>query len=160
MIEGRNCMNKFLIRIAFVMLVLFLSGCSSSVNSVQLVSDQFVSGLEIPEMTSSLGSMDDQSNEQVLSYTFTLVNTNIYDVEIQWVEPVLSSELSGTVTTHDLRALVDQSLQPGEVLEIAGQFNFSTEGMTKNQILELEPFITEMRIASEASLPLPAVNIQ
>jgi len=153
-------MNKFLIRIAFVMLVLFLSGCSSSVNSVQLVSDQFVSGLEIPEMTSSLGSMDDQSNEQVFSYTFTLVNTNIYDVEIQWVEPVLSSELSDTVTTHDLRTLVDQSLQPGEVLEIAGQFNFSTEGMTKNQILELEPFITEMRIASEASLPLPAVNIQ
>ena len=160
MIVEINYMSKFLLRIASVLLVLSLSSCSSAVDSVQIVSDQFVSGLEIPEMTSSLGSKDDQPNEQVFSYTFTIVNTNIYVVEILWVKPILSNKLSGKVTTHDLRTLVDQTLQPGEVLEISGKFNFSTEGMTKNQILELEPFITEMRIASEASLPLPAVNIQ
>ena len=148
-------MHKFSTPIAIVLTLLLLTGCS---DSLQTVPDQFVSGLEIPEMSSSLGSLEGQPEKQVFSYTIVLVNTNIYEVQVQSIEPILVSELSDKVTTDELRTSVDQSIQPGEVLEISGQFSFDAEGLTKEQILEWEPFINTIRVESEAMLPLPVVD--
>ena len=148
-------MRNMIFPIVIISMMFFLPGCSSS---PQVVCDEIVSGLEIPEMITSLGSAGEDADEQVLRYTITLVNKNEYEVIVQWVEPVLSNSLIHRVLGEDLKVMVDQVIAPGAFLEVSGQFSIDTEGYTKDQILAWEPFILRMLVASEASLPLPPIR--
>jgi hypothetical protein len=150
-------MRKTLISLGLTLIMLVLTSCGTTSKDL---STDFVSGLEIPEMTTSLGSEGSDTSQQVFSYNITLINTNEYEVEIQWVEPVLSNELQKRVLTEDLKVSVEKAIAPGGLLRISGKFSLKTEGTTKEQILEWEPFLRGMHVASEASLPLPPVNIQ
>ena len=148
-------MRKMAIGWVLALTMLLLTGCAESAD---INSDDFVSGLEIPEMTTSLGSEGDKNSLQVFNYTITLINTNKYEVMIQWVEPVVADELKDRVLTEDLKVSSGKAIAPGGLLEISGQFSFDWEGATKEQILDREPFLKGMHVALEASLPLPAVQ--
>lgn len=150
-------MRKTAIGIGLVLILLHLASCAETEGTK---SDAFVSGLEIPEMNTSLGSDAENTDKQFFNYTITLINTNDYEVAIKWVEPVLTNEMKERVLAEDLKIPVDKAIAPGGLVKISGQFSFNAEGTTKEQILSWEPFMMGMHISSEALLSLPAVQTE
>ena len=146
-------MRKTAIGVVLVLILLLVASCAETAD---INSDDFVSGLEIPEMNTSLGSDGENTDKQIFNYTITLINTNEYEVAIKWVEPVLTNEMKERVLAEDLKVPVNKAIAPGGLVIISGQFSFDAEGTTKEQILSWEPFMMGMHISSEASLPLPA----
>jgi len=143
-----------------VVLVLILLLVASYAETADINSDDFVSGLEIPEMNTSLGSDGENTDKQIFNYTITLINTNEYEVAIKWVEPVLTNEMKERVLAEDLKVPVNKAIAPGGLVIISGQFSFDAEGTTKEQILSWEPILKAIHVVSEASLPLPGITVR
>ncbi len=111
-----------------------------------------------PYMSTALASVDDEGNQQRFSYTVSLCNEGSGRLYVNWIEPVLSAELSSTVVTEDLKVTVDQNIEAGACISVKGEFILNTEGMTKLEILDLEPFMTGMKLNGEIVLELPGLK--
>lgn len=111
--------------------------------------------LQIPEMTTFIGSKQGDTDEQVVSYIIHLLNTSAGPIHVKWVEPLLSDAFAMRVLSLDHRQAVDVTLAPEEGMEISGELVFDAHGLSKDQILDLEPFMSGMNVASERVLALP-----
>ena len=106
-------------------------------------------------MSTAIGGVEGNINEQVFSYNLTLLNAEPVDVVVHWIEPVLVEEMSKRAPTIDRRLIVEKTLAPNTYLEISGEFTFDTEDTTKLQIMSWEPFITGITVSSDMTLSLP-----
>ena len=59
------------------------------------------------------------------------------------------------VLSPDRRQAVDVTLAAGDDMEISGKLVFDAQGLTKDQILDLAPFMSGMNVTSERVLALP-----
>ena len=135
-----------------IVVALFLANCSPSENTRTSAS---MTGIRITGMSTAIGGVKGNTNEQIFSYNLTLLNAEPVDVVVHWIEPVLVEEVSTRVLTTDRRLIVEKTLAPNTYLEISGKFTFDTEDTTKMQIMSWGPFITGITVSSEMTLSLP-----
>jgi hypothetical protein len=153
--DGPNRTRARLIPLSWILLaalVLGMSGCAALGKDAQQAATP---DLQVPELTTSIGRRQGDTDEQVFSYTVYLQNTSEAPIHVKWIEPLLSEPFSPRVLSSDPRLTVDATLAAQEGREISGELVFDAQGLTKDQILALEPFMSGINVASERVLALP-----
>lgn len=112
-------------------------------------------GVSISGMTTGIGGVGDDHSEQTFSYAVFLHNETRNKLHIESIKPVLSSGFAELALTGDNVVSVDETLGPGTTIEVKGDIQFDTQGLSKTEILQLKPFMTDVKVASEIVLALP-----
>lgn len=138
--------------IVFLLIGLVVGYSASMIPSA----DEGSEGLEIPHTSSSIGSVDpDNSDRQLFSYEFDLYNYEDGSIYLSSVEPVFSDEFSKRILTSDTAISVDRNIDSGSSITLGGQVEFNATGLSKDEIIGMEPFILGMRLSSTEILPFP-----
>jgi hypothetical protein len=109
-------------------------------------------GIDINSITSSIGAVGENINDietQSFKYTMTLTNNDIADITIVSVEPVLSEEFIERASNGDRIIQVNKLIPHGSSLDVSGEIVFDAKGLTKEQIVAMEPFVKDIKIVEE-----------
>ena len=112
-------------------------------------------GVEINSITSSIGAVGENINDfetQSFKYTITLTNNEAADIRIVSVKPVLSEGFIERVSDEDTIVQVNKLIPQGSSLDVTGEIIFDATGLTKEQIVSLEPFIKEIKVIEERTI--------
>ncbi|MCQ6963261.1 hypothetical protein [Methanolobus chelungpuianus] len=105
--------------------------------------------LRITESSAAIGALSENTTDrQVYSYSFVLYNGRGQTVNVSVAEPVFSEGISDRIITEDTSITVNESLTPGSSMTVEGSFVFDARGLTKDEIVNLEPFIDYVRLIS------------
>ena len=116
------------------------------------------SSLQIYSMSTGLGAISrENTHQQCLTYTINLTNEKDQEDYIEWIEPILGEGIKDKVINEDLKVNVKQSISAKGSLEVEGEIVFNTQGLTKEEIINLEPFITGIKVGSEKVI---VINLQ
>jgi len=127
---------------------LVISGCTSVEQQNKQRQDK--TGLQIYSMSTGLGALNnDNTDQHRLTYAINLTNEDDKEVYIQWIEPILGNGIKDKVITEELRIAVEKPIAAKGNLEIEGVVVLDTQGLSKKEIVSLEPFITGIKIGSE-----------
>ena len=141
-------MKKILLIIIPAILLLSLAACTATAPIPP-------EGLVINGMSSGIGGDENNYDRQRFSYTVSLQNNQNQDVFIRQITPLISDSNTGRIQTSELDIPVNKTLSPGEFMSASGEFRFDAAGLSKEQILELEPFVTGFNVSSSVVLDLP-----
>ena len=108
--------------------------------------------LSIDSAISSIGGDPSNPAEQWLSYSFILKNNGPAAVTVRYAEPILLAPFASKVKGTDFRVTVNAALGAGDYTEIKGVLPFDAGGMTKEQILAMEPFFKDVDINTDRVL--------
>lgn len=140
--------QKFIFILGYILLGFLLIGCNTS-NPVSKT------GLQIYDMSTALGAVDNNNiDKQKLSYSVTVTNEENREIYVKSIKPILGNGISSKVITEDLTVMVEKSIPANKSLTINGEIIINTEGLSKVQILDLEPFITDFKIVFEQIIEL------
>ena len=137
--------NKTSVTILLVTILLF-TGCSS-----KNMADK-VSTVDITNIVSSIGAVGDNTNDfetQSFKFTITLKNNEPTDITIVSVTPILSEKFLARAANKNTIIPVNKIIPQGGSLGVTGEIIFDAKGLTKEQIVNLEPFIKEVKITDE-----------
>jgi hypothetical protein len=126
------------------------SGQASSSAPVKTKSD----GLQITNVTTSIGGENGNPNQQVISYIVTINNPGDTTVTLLWLEPVLQDSLSGRASDANLRNEVNKVLGPNSQVDIQGQLILDTSGLTKPDITQSGTLFSGISISTYQTIPL------
>lgn len=147
-----------------VLLVLVI--LAGSVAACTDKSDFKEAGVKIVEMTTAWGGTGNtedgqdsernaQNDEHTFTYTITLFNGEDSPVYVAWARPVLAETVLDHLLTETLRVPLEEEIDAGVTLEVAGELRFRFEGMSKEQIDALGPVLEGLDVATERVLELP-----
>lgn len=71
----------------------------------------------------------------------------------------MSGEFAERITTSDLRVRVDQAISSRTPIEVSGELLFDAAGLSKSEILAMEPFMSGVKVNSERTLAVPAQDL-
>ena len=133
-----------------ILLGMQLVGCSAETSAQK-------TGLHVYSMSTSIGAVHgNETATQKVSYSITLTNEGDQDIYVKSIKPILAEKVSDRVTSEELIVIVEKPLTTGQNIEIKGEFIMNTAGLSKEEIVELGPFITNIQILSEEILELPS----
>lgn len=141
-------MHKKVSILVFAVILLLFTACSKE-------SAESRPDIEISSISTSIGAVGNGSgNIETQSYKFniTMINNEAEDINIVSVKPVLSDKFLERVLNGDEPIQVDKVILKGGSLEVSGEIIFDAKGLTKEQIINLEPFIKEVRITEERTI--------
>lgn len=144
-------MNKKVIILLMISMILLLTSCSMGTGSNTSVRQ----GIEINDISSSIGAVGEDTKEfetQSFKYTLTLTNNEPEDMKIISVNPELSDKFLERVKNKDTEIKVNKIISKEGSLEVSGEIIFDAKGLTKEQILSLEPFIKNIKITEERTI--------
>ena len=130
----------------FLLVVLTISGCGEK--SKNVVSHD----LEIESYYTSIGSLQVEGNNdsrQRFEYTINIVNNDLSNRKIISVEPLLSDNFKDYVVEQKLVVEVNKVIASGEMIEVTGMIIFNADKLTKEDILDIKPFVNNMKIIEE-----------
>ncbi len=109
-------------------------------------------GVILVEGTGSIGSSDDNSSENIYTYSFTLYNTGPEDIFVTTVEPELVQ--SPYIVTHPEEIVhdINQLVSVGSSLTVNGNIDLDSANLTKEDISSLRP-IMYLNISSTKTIP-------
>jgi len=140
-------MIVFTISILFISI--FFTGCGTTTQT------QTKSGLTINGWSSEIGGVNETNLDKTnYSYSINLTNENENTVFIESVEPRINEKYLNITISKDIIVSVNKDLKPKESIQINGEIIFDTNGLTKSDILNLEPFITDIKVLSEEIVSL------
>lgn len=149
-----NRLRNHILSVFIVFLIGLAVGLSVPMFGVQNVETS--DGLVVVESTTSLGALDENNtNIQIYSYNFTLYNGNEHKFLIKTFEPEFSQNFSDIVITKNTTQIVNKSIEPECSIQIKKDIRLNTTGLSKEELLELEPFIQRINITSVTSHPVP-----
>ncbi len=137
-------MRKFRISSTVLLLItlIFISGCVKPTSECR--------GLQLGSMVSSIGAVDpERFDEQRMSYTINLCNDSKQDSYISFVEPLITDDIKGRITSGDARIEVKEMVKPGGSIQLQGEFIFEAGDLNKQDIIAMEPIITGFRLGTE-----------
>lgn len=110
---------------------------------------QSENGIYINSIQTSIGAVGENTNDvenQSFKYTLQLTNNEEDDLEIISIEPILTENFEKLVLSKDLIMNINKIISKGNNLEVSGEIIFNTKGMSKEEILNMEPFVKEVKI--------------
>jgi hypothetical protein len=137
-------MRQFRISSTVLLLItlIFISGCVKPTSECR--------GLQLGSMVSSIGAVDpERFDEQRMSYTINLCNDSKQDSYISFVEPLITDDIKGRITSGDARIEVKEMVKPGGSIQLQGEFIFEAGDLNKQDIIAMEPIITGFRLGTE-----------
>lgn len=139
--------GKVLINLVIIISLLFL-GCTTLDQAKREKVEK--TGLAIYSMSTGLGAIsNDNSDQHRLTYAISLTNEDEDNIYIQWMEPILGKGIKDKVITKKLQVAVGKTISAKGSLEIEGEFVFDTQNLSKEEIINLEPFITGIKVGNE-----------
>lgn len=132
--------------------ILLLSAACSNNN------ERDKAGIEISSISTSIGAVGNNTNDfetQSFKYTITLINNEAADMSIVSVKPVLSEKFLERASNGNAEIQLDKVIPKGGSLEVSGEIIFDAKGLTKEQIISLEPFVKEVKIIEERTISRP-----
>jgi len=140
----------FFIMISVLCVFLFLIGCNNT-----KVHNQAKGGLIIRNWSSGLGSVNENDlDKSVFSYSIHLTNENEKAVFVKSVQPIVKQNIKNMILSENTSIAVNKTINSNETIEITGEIIVDTKGLTKADIVKLEPFITDMKVSSEETISL------
>lgn len=145
------------VNIRLLVLVIILSlitiGCSRAVD----VKGTQTIGLDISSMSTGIGAVDQNNNShdiQRFSYSINLANNDKDTAFIKEVTLVLPKEFEEALVTKQLPVTVNTELAPKSTIEIKGSLDFKANGLSKDQIIKLNPKILSIKVTNERTISL------
>lgn len=139
-------------RVKFLALVsltaVFLLACTRNVGQAGVA-------LRATDTQIGIGAVTADGTEQELTYSVTLQNYSDQAIHVQGVEPILSPEFNTLVLTETVWVMVDETVAPGETVTVNSTLLFTADDLTKEEINNLAPYITNIQVTTVTSLPLP-----
>jgi len=129
--------------IFLMLLILLLAGCTSK--DVAESSGGIVSYMS----STSLGGKDGNGDITAFTYSLYITNENSNSYIINSIEPILVDEIMAKVIDVEIIKKVNKKINPKETLEVVGEIQIETKGMTKEEIVELTDLISDYKIALE-----------
>lgn len=116
-------------------------------------SSQAEDGLKIVSTTEVLGSIDSTNNTsiQAFNYDFVLYNEENEEIHLDSVEPIFTKDLLTRVITEDHEIIGNKTISPNSTISVKGQVKFNASGLSKEQILNLDP-IYSVNVTSTKTL--------
>ncbi|MDK2822239.1 MAG: hypothetical protein PWQ67_47 [Clostridia bacterium] len=101
-------------------------------------------------MPTGLGAIsNDNTDQHRLTYSINLTNEDDNEAYIQWIEPIFGKGITDKVVTEQLQVAVEKPITAKASLEIEGTVVLDTKGLSKKEIVALEPFIIGIKVGSE-----------
>jgi hypothetical protein len=145
-------MKKLSILLSALILVvpLLFMGCSA--NQIQ---PQKNGGLQINSLSTAISAVNEtNTDEQKFSYSFSLTNEDKTDVYIKSVEPIINDSIKSRIQGDSISTDVNRDLQPNSTIQVTGELILNTKGLSKSDIIGLQPFANGIKISSEESIPV------
>lgn len=114
--------------------------------------------LVISDMTVAVGAVDESTAaEQTLTFSLTLLNRGETAIYVRSIEPRPVPALQQRLLNETTFLPVDQSIPPGETIEVGSQWLFQTPGMSKEEIdaTFAAGYFAGMRATVEMELSVP-----
>lgn len=135
--------------ISILFTFIFFTGCSTKTQI------QAKGGLKINSWSSGLGSVNGTNLDNTkFSYTVNLTNENENIIFIKSIQPSVNEKLKNKIISKDIVVTVNKDIKPNETTQINGEIIVDTKGLTKSDIVKLEPFITDIKVLSEETIRL------
>lgn len=115
-------------------------------------------GIEITGITSSIGAVGNNTanmEEQSFSYIVTLKNNEPQELSILSIEPVLSAGFRERALGGTAPVQVNGVIPAGGSMEVSGEITFDAKGLSKEQIIDMEPFVVEVEITEGRTVKKP-----
>lgn len=134
-------MKKIIIFLGIIILI--ISGCSNSTKE-----DVKNKGLEINNMQSGIGAIDDTDtfDKQKFSYDITISNKEKMEVKEESIEIVLTD----WIKQNQIEDKITEITFDTESIIIKGYVTFNTKGLNKKEIVNHQPFIDGVKVVTEA----------
>jgi hypothetical protein len=138
--------------IFIVALIISISGCMGTGDS-----SQTEDGLKIVGSSLTIGAVDgvNDTSIQVYSYDFELYNSGNEKIYLDFAEPLFTKDFLARELTEDPKIIINETINPYSTIQIKGQIKFNSSALSKEQILDLQPFIYSINITSTKTLPFP-----
>lgn len=109
---------------------------------------------QITDMTSSLQGTDNQGLRQNYDYQIKLMFMGKETVNLHAIEPILAGPIASRVIS-ELEVEVAKVMKPGDTVEVSGRFVIDSSGLSKHDLLDMEPYFNEIRALVGEVVPLP-----
>ena len=102
-----------------------------------------------------MGSVNENNlDKQKFSYSISVANKNVKTIFIKSVQPTINERVKNKILSEETIVAVNKDIKPKETIEISGEIIIDTSGLTKEEIVALEPFITAIKISTEENINL------
>lgn len=134
-------MKKIILFLGIILLT--ISGCSNSTTE-----DVENKGLEISNMQSGIGAMDDTNtfDKQKFSYDITISNKEKMELKEESIEIVFTD----WIKQNQIEDKITEITFDTESIIIKGYVTFNTKGLNKQEIVNHQPFIDGVKVVTEA----------
>ena len=136
-----------------VLILLMLVGCSTNTK------EEIKNGIDIYSSTTSLGGVNNNTDETVFSYTLNISNNNAFPYTINSVEPILSKEILDKLIDDNVVVEVNKPIESNGYIEVEGKIILDTKGMSKKEISKFTEQITEYKISMETVIDIRRKNL-
>ena len=148
-------MKKYCLIFFYVILSLVIAGCSNPEVERKQVLSEIKHDIEIPGWSMSIGSeSNDIIDTQIASYEFSLLNYDVKEKYVKWIEPIYSKVFEKRLIKKIGKFDVNKAIKPGESIQVELKVKFDAKGLSKQQIISMEPFITNIKVITENNLTL------
>ena len=113
-----------------ILIALVLTGCGSSTNH----GNPAAGGISVTDMSTSIGSVNNDASQQAISFKITLKNAEPKAVIIHSIKLTLANGFDTRILSGDHQVTVEKSIEPEATIEISGQLIFDASGVSKDQI--------------------------
>jgi uncharacterized protein YcfL len=112
-----------------ILIVLILAGCSSPTNP----STSSTGAIWATDISTSIGSSEKDTSQQVISYQITLKNREPAPITIHSITLLFPKEFDKRMLS-DRKVSVENTVEPNASIKITGQLTFDASGVSKAQI--------------------------
>ncbi|GEM_PF-2071244 len=111
-----------------------------------------VEGLLIVEGSSWSGSSDANHSIHLYNYEFDLYNSGQENIYVTEVEPVLAESRLIISSQDSVSRQINSNVAAGSYITINGSIELSTENMSKEEILDIQPIVF-VNVSSTQTIP-------
>ncbi len=135
-------------KISFIILIsilLLAVGCSKN----EPIGDKEISMLTTSTSIGAVGENTDDFENQSFKYNITLTNNGNDDINIISITPILSAGFASLVSDENVTLDVNRTILKEGNVDISGEIIFKAKGLSKEAIVDLQPFIEKVKITEE-----------
>jgi hypothetical protein len=140
--------KTILISILFIFVIFVV--CKNSKSQVEAKG-----GLKINGWSSALGSVNETDLDKTkFTYSINLTNENEKNISLKSIQPSVNEAIKNKIISNNPVVAVNKDIKPNETIEISGELLIDTKGLSKSDIVKLEPFITDIKVSTDETLSL------
>ena len=132
--------------ISILCMSIFFAGCNTTQKQMQTKG-----GLKIIGWTFALGTVNEINLDKTkIFYSVDLINENENITFIKSIQPLINKKCK--IISKYIIVAVNKNVKPNETAQISGEIIVDTKGFNKSDIVNREPFITDIKVSTEETI--------